>query len=322
MPKLGYPIHPGEHAYNIAVELSSINFAGNIVPTNLFLNLSLDRNRRPNVNAIVILAEIVYWSRPIPYESANGVSPTFRKKYAGDLLQLNYGHFVDKFGFTKLQVKCAFKYLAQKELIWTEFRTVIMKGGRRANNVMFIGLKAEKLRAITNAPYGTESGELDKSSSSANGAETCYLDDSVTIAVQPDTNINTKTTLKTIKENNEIVFVETDPTIFHNSDQELNPRSIQQEMVQALGRVLVEDPELNLSRFRKFARDLIKTGYSPAQLETWFTHPDRFDSVVNTYGSDVVNDIPNPSWYFEHHWAFVRNDPSEYPTENGMCQAL
>lgn len=95
----------GKEAVKIVGEL---DLSGNLIPRNWYRKIKL-ANGKPNLNAITILSEIVYWYRPVK----DGKSCP---KFAEDLWQCSYAHFEEAFGFSRKQILTAFAAL--KELGW------------------------------------------------------------------------------------------------------------------------------------------------------------------------------------------------------------
>jgi hypothetical protein len=99
--------------------------------------------------AITLLADIVYWYRPVvERDSATGEVLRQRKKFKADMLQRNYQAFAAQFGFTKRQVREALGRLAQIGVIRKEFRHLDTPYGRCAN-VLFVAPIPATLQAIT-----------------------------------------------------------------------------------------------------------------------------------------------------------------------------
>ena len=91
----------------IVDEVGRINISGNIIPMVWFQAIRYP-NGKPNVNAIIILADIVYWYRPTEIrDEITGQVVGRRKKFRDDLLQRSYGQISELFGLTKKQVVTA-----------------------------------------------------------------------------------------------------------------------------------------------------------------------------------------------------------------------
>jgi DnaD/phage-associated family protein len=132
----------------IVDEIGKINFEGTVIPHNWFNAIKFN-NGKPDVVAIVLLSEIVYWYRPaIIKDELTGRIKEVRKRFKADLLQRSYESFAEQFGFTKRQVKDALKRLEDAGLIAKEFRNIRVDGKVLAN-VLFIRLNPQKVLEIT-----------------------------------------------------------------------------------------------------------------------------------------------------------------------------
>lgn len=129
-------------------EIGTFNFEGNIIPANWFSVFKL-ANEKPDVNAIIILSEIVYWHRPsIVRNEETGQITGIKKKFKADLLQRSYQSFSDQFGFSKQQVREALDRLEKFGVIKRHFRTV-EANNQKYNNVLFIELITPVLFKVT-----------------------------------------------------------------------------------------------------------------------------------------------------------------------------
>lgn len=88
-----------------------MNFSGNIIPETWYSTIKYT-NGKPNLNAIIILADIVYWYRPREVrDEATGQLIGYRKKFKSDMLQRTYEQFAKKFGLSKRQATEAIVFL-------------------------------------------------------------------------------------------------------------------------------------------------------------------------------------------------------------------
>lgn len=125
-----------------------INFAGNIVPMN-WLKTIVKENGKPDLVAILLLSDIVYWYRPTEVrDELSGATIRKQKKFAADCLQRSYGQIESLMGLTKEQSKAAIQRLENVGVIRREFRT-INTNTARLNNVMFIHLFPDVLESLT-----------------------------------------------------------------------------------------------------------------------------------------------------------------------------
>jgi hypothetical protein len=124
-------MHNDERGIRAVEALKDVHFEGNIVPMEWFDHLKFD-NGKPDVNAILILADIVSY---------------YRKDLKGDLLQKSYQHYANQFGFSKQQVTDAISRLENRGIIKRVFKT-IETSFSIVNNVLFIELDVEKVKQL------------------------------------------------------------------------------------------------------------------------------------------------------------------------------
>ena len=130
-------------------KLYGANITGNLVPPS-WCHRIVGSNGKPNMNAVMILSEILYWYRPKVEQigtSCDNVRLT--KKFKADLPQISYGRFEKEFNLSRDQCKRALELLEGMGLIKRHFRTVNLEDGRRLNNVMYIELFADKVLELT-----------------------------------------------------------------------------------------------------------------------------------------------------------------------------
>jgi len=127
-------------------EIGRIHFEGNIIPHQWYQQILLDSGK-PNLPAITILAEIIYWYRPYQTLDKRG-KPLLRKHFDGDMFQCTAAYFETKFGLTKDQARKALKRLEDAGYIRREYRDIVQQGILR-NNIMFIEPVPLAIMAIT-----------------------------------------------------------------------------------------------------------------------------------------------------------------------------
>lgn len=130
-------------------KLYGLPITGNIVPS-VWCHEIIGENGKPNMNAVMILAEIVYWYRPKvekTEEEQNDIQ--LQKKFKADLLQLSYRKIMNKFNLSKDQCKRALDLLENMGLIKRHYRMITADDGTKFNNVMYIELIAEKVIELT-----------------------------------------------------------------------------------------------------------------------------------------------------------------------------
>ncbi|HJW29142.1 MAG TPA: hypothetical protein VJ508_07800, partial [Saprospiraceae bacterium] len=156
MTQLAYPnlndstiFAVNEQLPSVVAAIGRIHFEGNVIPHEWYQKITL-HDGKPDLPAIIILAEIVYWYRPIRLLDSQG-KPLIQKKFNEDMFQSGASYYEDKFGLTKNQVRKALKRLEEAGFIRREYREVV-KRGIRLNNVMFIEPVPSKILEITHPP--------------------------------------------------------------------------------------------------------------------------------------------------------------------------
>ena len=137
-----------------------LQFTGNVIPSTWYHTIKKETGK-PNLNAIIILADIVYWYRPVEIrDEVTGQLCGFKKKFQADILQRNYQQLADQFGITKRDAVNAVVELEKLGVVTRVFRTVSIKG-QLYSNVMFLDLDVDVLIQLTypetleNAAAGT-----------------------------------------------------------------------------------------------------------------------------------------------------------------------
>ncbi len=132
----------------IIEKMASINITGNIIPMIWFKKI-LYPSGKPNLLAINILADIVYWYRPTEIrDEKTGEIIAYKKKFSADLLQRNYEQISKMFGCSKREATNAIICLENLGLIKRIFRT-INDNGLVMSNVLFLELNPDKVLEIT-----------------------------------------------------------------------------------------------------------------------------------------------------------------------------
>jgi len=130
-------------------KLIGVELPGNTVPLSWYRYIKT-QNGTVNHVAITLLADIVFWYRPVEERNPEtGEAIGYRQKFKADKLQKNYQSYVDLFGFTKIQVKRAFDDLIRLKLVKREFKTIETNEGLKLSNVMFIEPIIDNVLKIT-----------------------------------------------------------------------------------------------------------------------------------------------------------------------------
>jgi len=137
---------PDQELPEVVSEIGKIHFRGNITPHTWYQHIKLPSGK-PDLNAIIILGEIVYWYRPVQVFDQDG-RPSLVKRFYDDTFQSAAAYYEKKFGLTKDQVRKALKRLEEAGFIEREYRNVV-RNGICYNNVMFIRPVSYKIMEIT-----------------------------------------------------------------------------------------------------------------------------------------------------------------------------
>ena len=130
-------------------DLYGIEFTGNMIPHSWYASIQTESGR-PDLAAIVLLAEILYWHRPTVERAADDSAViVLKKKFHADLLQMSYAQIEKKLCLSKNQSRRALEKLESLGLIERCLRTVVTESGNKLGNVMYIKLFTQRLLEIT-----------------------------------------------------------------------------------------------------------------------------------------------------------------------------
>ena len=134
----------------IVEQFKLLQFTGNVTPHSWFRSPLLQmENGKPNLVAIILLADIVYWYRPVEIrDETSGQLLGYRQKFSSDKLQKSYAAWGESFGLTKRQVGDAMSFLKKSGVITVELRD-ISKEGRMFFNCAFIEPVISVLKTMT-----------------------------------------------------------------------------------------------------------------------------------------------------------------------------
>ena len=128
--------------------IGRLNIRGNIIPAAWFKTV-VKPTGKPNLNAIVILSDIVYWYRPVEIrDEVTGRLVGMKKRFRSDLLQRSYQQMAEQFGITKRDATNAVIELEKLGVIQRVFRTLTIRG-QQMPNILFISLCVDCLVRIT-----------------------------------------------------------------------------------------------------------------------------------------------------------------------------
>lgn len=146
-------------ATEVVLAVGTIPWEGNVTPLPWYKHLRREPDKRdlrrgkpgkPHTNAITILADLVYWYRPVEIrDTRTNRIVGYRRKFEGEIFQRNYGDWEEMFGLTDDQAKDAIDFLAEKGVVVVTINDVELGDGRTARNRVFLELVPDRLREIT-----------------------------------------------------------------------------------------------------------------------------------------------------------------------------
>ncbi len=142
--------------------IGQLNITGNVTPQSWYQHIrySNKRGNYPNLLAIAILSDIVYWYRPVEVRDETTLHVVgWRKKFKDDKLQRSPDAFAKLYGVSLKQVRESLQLLQELGLIEIELRPIKTRYGT-IPNTMFIGLKPY---AIAEISYQLNPETLEKS---------------------------------------------------------------------------------------------------------------------------------------------------------------
>ncbi|MGO1369271.1 DUF6017 domain-containing protein [Senegalia sp. (in: firmicutes)] len=170
-------------------QVGQMYFSGNIIPTTWYKTIVRD-NKKPYLNAIIILSDVVYWYRPTELrDEQSGQLIGFKKKFRDDLLQRSYQQIADQFGMSKREATNAVVFLEKLGVIEREFRTIKI-GSTVLNNVLYLRLNAEVLSTIT---FERDTLSLHKEGDPTLKRETLSLNEDRPVTLKGETNTKNTT---------------------------------------------------------------------------------------------------------------------------------
>lgn len=179
----------------IVDRMCRLQFTGNVIPAAWYRTIIRD-NGKPNLTAIIILSDVVYWYRPVEIrDELTGQLCGFKKKFKADILQRNYQQLADQFGISKREAVNAVVELEKIGVVKRVFRTV-RKGGMRNSNVLFLELNVDVLIQLTypenlsDAGYHFLKGELSphKERGATSGCDRISQSNEAYLSFEGDTN--------------------------------------------------------------------------------------------------------------------------------------
>ena len=131
--------------------LANIQLFGNIIPHSWYKAITLE-DGKPDLVAIIILADILYWYRPkVILDEKTGEVIGYKKKFHADDLQRSYRQLMNMFNLSKKQIGRALQVLCDLNLI-ERYKKNDEYNGRKLNNVLYLKLNVDRLLEITDPP--------------------------------------------------------------------------------------------------------------------------------------------------------------------------
>ena len=125
----------------------SFDFSGNIIMESWFQTI-VDDKGRPNLLAINILADIVYWYRPTAVRDEHtGQIVRYKKKFAADRLEKSLKDYADQFNMPKTNIQRAFEVLISLGVVKKEVKQVPC--GKSTRDASFVEIVPDVLRQLT-----------------------------------------------------------------------------------------------------------------------------------------------------------------------------
>lgn len=143
---------------DIVNKVGKMRFSGNVIPE-VWYKTIVSSNGRVNLLAINILADIVYWYRPMEIRDEMTGDVTWKKKFADDdYLQRNYSKICEKYNVSTKQAREALIVLETLGVVKRHFRTIETEMGK-CPNVMYIELIPDALYKLTYPEPADENGK-------------------------------------------------------------------------------------------------------------------------------------------------------------------
>ena len=133
---------------SIVDAVGQLNITGNVIPEAWYTSIT-NKCGKPSSLAILLLADIVYWYRPVENRDEISQKVTYSKKFSdSEYLQRSYDQITDKFGISKKQAREALILLEELGVVKRHFKEK-MSGGIKLSNVMYLELIPDVLKAIS-----------------------------------------------------------------------------------------------------------------------------------------------------------------------------
>jgi DNA-binding Lrp family transcriptional regulator len=195
----------------IVDKMQMFNASGNIVPPQWYKTV-VRANGKPNLNAIIILSDLVYWYKPRNVrDESTGHIVKAEKRFKSDLLQRSYQQLADQFGISKREATNAVVELEKMGVLKRHLRNIKVNG-MTITNVLFLELIAEKVFELT---FGSQVAVSQSDTSHFKKVDPLTLEsdtsnfkkvDPLTPESDTYTEITTEITTKNTNNNNIVLF--------------------------------------------------------------------------------------------------------------------
>lgn len=139
---------PFETGSSTVDRMSRLQISGNVIPISWYQTIRKSTGK-PNLTAIVILSDIVYWYRAVEVrDEMTGQLIGLKKKFRSDILQRSYQQIAEQFGITKRDATNAIVELEKMGVVRRVFRMEEING-QMYSNVLFLDLNVDVLEKLT-----------------------------------------------------------------------------------------------------------------------------------------------------------------------------
>jgi len=139
---------PFETGSSTVDRMSRLQISGNVIPISWYQTIRKSTGK-PNLTAIVILSDIVYWYRAVEVRNEmTGQLIGLKKKFRSDILQRSYQQIAEQFGITKRDATNAIVELEKMGVVRRVFRMQEING-QMYSNVLFLDLNVDVLEKLT-----------------------------------------------------------------------------------------------------------------------------------------------------------------------------
>lgn len=146
------------------IEMSSFGIEGHTIDHSWYHILKKPSKKDPigktDSTACVLLADIVYWYKPVHSIDQDSGVHTIGKKFKSDILQRSYAQIEQQFGFTKNQARDSLELLESLGIAERIFRDEMING-QKVPNIMYIKFNHKKLIELMKSYYELQ-GDLKK----------------------------------------------------------------------------------------------------------------------------------------------------------------